>query len=112
MWFTPNKRPVSVSAGDRALLYGSQARGFLGAVEVVSHAPEPNLNDEHRAQYPWRLLHRLLVAKVADGQVASPEAAGISVRKVQRGPHTEISREEYEAGIGALLEAARAAATG
>lgn len=111
MWFPANKRPVSVSAGDRALLYGSKGTGFLAAVEVTSHQPEENTNEGGKDRYPYAMRHRLLVAKIADDNVASPEAAGIDSRKVQRGPHTEISADEYERAVAALLEAARDSAS-
>jgi hypothetical protein len=112
MWFPNKKRPVSVSAGDRALIYGSQSRGFLGAVSIVSHHPEQNLDDrgQVRERFPWKLRYQLLVAKIARGNVASPDDAGINPRKIQRGPHTEISRSEYESGVDALTAAARSVA--
>ena len=103
MWFPNHKRPVSVSRGDRALIYGSQRRGFIGAVEVLSEAPESNPADPH---FVWKLRYRLLVSKAADGNVASPESAGINPNKVVRGPHTEIEVEEYHRGLARLLEAA------
>jgi hypothetical protein len=110
MWFPDSKRPVSVSRGDRAVMYGSQGRGFLAAVEITGEGPEANSDADGATRYPWVLKHRLLVSKVADENIATPEAAGISTRRVQRGPHTEISREEYERAIDALLEAARRSA--
>ncbi len=106
MWFPSTKRPIGISAGDRALIYGSQSRGFIGAVEIVSHAPEENQDPKGRERFPWKIRHKLLVAKVAEGKVASPDAAGINARKIQRGPHTQIGREEYERGVSALIDAA------
>jgi hypothetical protein len=107
MWFPRTKRPVSVSRGDRAVIYGSQGRGFIGAVEVLSSEPEPNESPESGARrYPWILRYRLLAAKAADDNVAHPEAAGIATRRVQRGPHTKIEEEEYQRAAAAVLEAA------
>lgn len=107
MWFPRTKRPTSISAGDRAVVYGSRARGFLASVEITGHAPEPNPREGHQDQFPWVLRHRLLVSKACDGNVASPESAGIRTQRIQRGPHTEIDRDEYERAIDALLAAAR-----
>lgn len=106
MWFPDHKRPHAVSQGDRALIYGSHKRGFIAAVEVVSDQPEPNTDP----RYVWKLRHRLLIAKGADQHVAAPEDAGISTRRVMRGPHTTISPEDYHRGLDALLDAARRAA--
>ncbi len=111
MLFPAKKRPVAVSAGDRAVIYGSQGTGFLAAVEVLSHEPEANTHEETKDRFPFALRHRLIVAKVADEHVASPEAAGIPIRRVQRGPHTEISRAEYERAVAELLQAAGEAAS-
>jgi hypothetical protein len=80
---------------------------ILAAVEITGERPEANTDVDGVGRYPWVLKHRLLVSKVADGNVATPEAAGISTRRVQRGPHTEISRDEYERALDALLDAAR-----
>ena len=109
MWFPDWKRPVSVSRGDRALIYGSQRRGFIAAVEVLSDEPERNAADDH---FIWKLRYRLLVSKAADRNVASPEAAGIDPpNRVVRGPHTEISEDDYHRGVAVMLEvAARTAA--
>ena len=111
MWFPRTKRPASISEGDRAVIYGSQGRGFLAAVEVVGRTPEPNEDDEHRDRFPWVRRHRLLAAKACDGNVASPESAGINTKRIQRGPHTEISPDEYARAVDALLDAARRTAT-
>jgi hypothetical protein len=107
-WFARTKRPVGVSKGDRAVVYGSQGRGFLAVVEVESDAPEPNLhpNPHETERYPYVLRHRLLVSKRADEHLASPEDAGVNPRKIVRGPHTEISRNEYERCVAALVRAA------
>jgi hypothetical protein len=112
-WFAATKRPVGVSRGDRAIVYGSQARGFLAALEVESDAPEPNThrNRAEAERYPYVLRHRLLISKPADENVASPEEAGLNPRRIVRGPHTEISHDEYERCVAALLAAARHSAT-
>lgn len=102
MWFPATKRPVSVSRGDRALVYGSQGRGFIAAVEVLSDAPERN----HDPRFCWKLRYRLLVSKAADGNIASPEAAGINPNRVVRGPHSEIDHDEYAHGVEVMLQAA------
>jgi hypothetical protein len=102
MWFPEHKKPVSVSRGDRALVYGSQGRGFIAAVEVLSEEPEPN-TDPH---YVWKLRYRLLVSKASDRYVASPADAGINPNRVVRGPHTEIDEDEYHRGVEVMLAAA------
>lgn len=103
MWFPRTKPPRAVSQGDRALIYGSQGRGFIAAVEVTGHAPEPNGDP----RYPWRLAYRLLVMKAADKHVALPSDAGINPNKVIRGPHSRIAPDEYERGVRLMLQAAR-----
>ena len=110
MWFPRTKRPASISAGDRAVVYGSQGRGFIAAVEISGHEPELNPRAGHRDRFPWVLKHRLLVSKACDDNVASPEFAQISTQRIQRGPHTEIERDEYERAVAALVDAARRAA--
>ena len=112
MWFPTNKRPVSVSAGDRAVIYGSRAKGFLAAVEVTGDEPEENTDDDGKARFPSVMKHRLLVAKVADNNIASPEAADMNSRRIQRGPHSEINEDEYNRAVAVLLEAAARSATG
>ena len=112
MWFPTNKRPVSVSAGDRAVIYGSQAKGFLAAVEVTGDEPEQNTDEDGKTRFPYVMKHRLLVAKVADNNIASPEAAGMNSRRIQRGPHSEINEDEYNRAVAVLLEAAGRSATG
>jgi hypothetical protein len=102
MWFPATKRPVSIRRGDRALIYGSRGRGFIGAVEVVGDQPEPNSDPRFR----FKLRYRLLVSKAADGNVALPQDAGINPNRVIRGPHTEISEDEYHRGVELLLQAA------
>jgi hypothetical protein len=109
LWFPEKKRPVSVERGDRAVVYGS-SRGFIAAVEVLSEEPEENEDPEGRERWPWRLRHRLLVAKAADGSVADPEAAGIDPARVWRGPTTRVDEEEYRRAVAALLAAASASA--
>ena len=110
MWFPTNKRPASISSGDRAVIYGSKAKGFLAAVEIVGHEPEENQDEDGKTRFPYVMRHRLLVAKLADGHVASPEGAGIPSRRIQRGPHTEINADEYSRAVDVLLEAARRSA--
>jgi hypothetical protein len=110
MWFPGSKRPVSIARGDRAVIYGSRSSGFLAAVEITADGPVPNPRPAHNGRFPWVLGHRLLMSKACDGNVASPEAAGISTRRIQRGPHTEVTREEYRGAVAALLAAAREAA--
>jgi hypothetical protein len=108
-WFAKTKRPVAISAGDRAVIYGSQGRGFIAVVEIVSEEPELNKteNEEDRRRFPWKLRHRLLVCKSADpNNVASPQAAGINPNRVVRGPHTWIEPAEYHAAVRVLLEVA------
>jgi hypothetical protein len=102
MWFPATKRPVSVDRGDRALIYGSRGRGFIAAVEVTGDRPEPN-ND---LRFPFKLPYRLLVSKAADANVALPQDAGIDPRRVIRGPHSGISRDEYNSGVALMLDAA------
>ena len=102
MWFPGKKRPVSVGRGDRALIYGSQGRGFIAAAEVLSDEPEPN----HDRRFPWKLRYRLLVSKSPDRYAATPEAAGINPNRVVRGPHSEINEDEYHRGVAVMLEAA------
>jgi hypothetical protein len=109
LWFPEKKRPVSVEQGDRAVLYGS-SRGFIAAVEVVSAEPEENEDGEARARWPWRLRHRVLVAKAADENVADPEAAGIDPARVRRGPTTRVDEEVYRRIVAAMLAAASASA--
>ena len=111
MWFPRTKRPASISAGDHAVIYGSQAKGFLAAVVVVGHTPEENRNKEGKERFPFVMRHRLLVAKLADDNVAAPEAADIPSRKIQRGPHTEISEDDYRRAVDVLVDAARRSAT-
>lgn len=108
MWFTDTKKPTGISAGDRAIFYGSHGRGFLGAVEVAGREPQPNRDKDAggRKRWPWVLEHRLLVAKAADRHIASPDAAGINARRIARGPHTEIGADEYMAALEQLLAAA------
>lgn len=110
MWFSKNKRPRSISRGDRAVFYGSRASGFLGAVEVTSDAPRPNLSEPNKARFPWVMEHRLLVAKACDDNVATPESAGIKTSRIQRGPHTELDRAEYERAVESLVRAAQLSA--
>lgn len=112
-WFPPNKRPRSIEAWDRALVNGSQRRGLLAVVEVVSGEPEPNdtPDDEARKRWPWKIRYRLLAAKCADHNPATLEAAGIVPRSTQRQPFIHLTREQYVAGVRALAESVvRAAA--
>jgi hypothetical protein len=106
MWFPRTKPPRAVSQGDRALVYGSQGRGFIAAVEVTGHEPEENNN----VRYPWKLGYRLLAMKAADDNVASPAQAGINPNRVIRGPHSTIDPDEYERGVAVMLEAAQRSA--
>ena len=94
------------------MIYGSQAKGFLAAVEVTGQKPEENADNDGKTRFPFVMKHRLLVAKVADNNIASPEAAGIASQRIQRGPHTEIDESEYERAVAVLLEAAGRCATG
>lgn len=107
MWFPRTKRPRSISAGDRAVIYGSQGSGWLAAVDVTGREPEPNRRRGHQERFPWVLKHRLLVSKACDDNVATPESAGISTKRIQRGPHTEIGCDDYARAVTALLAAAR-----
>lgn len=107
MWFPRTKRPSASTPGDRAVIYASRRRGFIGAVEVIGHQPEPNPRSDHAEQFPWTLEHRLLVSKACDDNVASPESVGINPRRIQRGPHTEIDADEDQRAVGALLDAAK-----
>lgn len=114
MWFPRSKRPVSISARDRAIICGSRAKGFLAAVEITSETPEEpdHPREGYRGiEYPWVVKHRLLVSKACDENVASPESAGINTRRIQRGPHTELTPDEYERAVAVLVEAAQRAAT-
>jgi hypothetical protein len=112
MWFPRTKRPISISKGDRAVIYGSRGRGFLAAVEITGAGPEKKDRvGKGGMEFPWVLEHRLLVSKACDDNVAAPESAGISTQRIQRGPHTEITRDEYEHAVEVLLEAARRTAT-
>lgn len=111
MWFPRTKRPVSISRHDRAVIYGSRGRGFLAAVEIVGELEERPQEGYQGREFQWVLEHRLLVAKAADDNVATPESAGISTRRIQRGPHTEITRDEYEHAVAALVAAAQRTAT-
>jgi hypothetical protein len=107
MWFPDHKKPASVQAGARAMIYGSQAHGFIAAVEVLTGVREPNTSDNPDvARHPWVLEYRLLVTKAADANVASPEEAGIPTSRIQRGPHTRIEPDEYERAVEALAAAA------
>lgn len=106
MWFSKTKPPRSIRRGDRALIYGSQARGFIAAVEVTGDGPEDN--DDER--YPTKIAYRLLTMKAADEHVALPEDAGINPNRVVRGPHTKIEPGEYDRGVNAMLAAARLSA--
>jgi len=112
MWFPGTKRPVAISFGDRAVIFGGRARGFLAAVEVVGDGPEENGDEYGRQQFPYVMRHKLLVAKLGDRNVASSEAAGITLRRIQRGPHTQINETEYEKAVEGLLEAASRSARG
>jgi len=112
MWFAKTKRPASISAGDRAVIYGSQAKGFLAAVEVTGEAPEANSDADGKVRFPYVMRHRVLVAKLADNSIAAPENAGIASQRIQRGPHTEIDVDEYARAVQALLAAAELSATG
>jgi hypothetical protein len=69
--------------------------------ETASITREENSDPEGRLRYPSVFKHRLLVSKVADHNISTPESASISTRRVPRGPHTEISREEYERAVAA-----------
>jgi hypothetical protein len=109
--FPGTKRPVAVSARDRAVVYGSQKKGFIAVVEVLSHEPEPNedvrIPAELRQRYPWKLRHQLLVSKAADdNHRATPEDAGIHGQQIVRGPHTKITEDQFHAAVRALLKAA------
>jgi len=101
MWFPTGKPPRSINAHDLALLYGSQRRGFIGAVEVLSGTPQRNPADSH---FTWK--YRLLISKVADGNIAAPETAGINPNRIVRGPHSSIEEQDYRRGLAVLLEAA------
>jgi hypothetical protein len=111
MWFPRSKHPTSISAGDRAVVYASRGHGFIAAVEITGHAPEPNPRPGHQDRFPWVLKHRLLACKACDDNVASPESAGIPMQRIRRGPHTELTREEYESAVAVLVAAARRTAT-
>lgn len=106
MWFPATKRPRAISAGDLAVIYGSRERGFIAAVKVVGHEPR----EQENRRFPYVMDHELLMSKAADSHVASAQAAGIDPQRIQRGPHTQITREQYESAVDALVEAARAAA--
>ena len=105
MWFPPTKRPVSIEVGDRALLNGSQRKGLLAVVEVVSHEPEP------RERCPGKIRYRLIAAKAADGYASALEDAGINPRSTQRQPHIHISPAQYRAGVESLAQAIGRAAS-
>jgi len=106
MWFPGSKKPTGITAGDRGVFYGSHGHGFLGAVEVLSEIPEPQTREEDKDRWPWIMRHRLLVSKAADKNIASPEMAGMTTRRVARGPHTQISAEEYDSAVEQMLRAA------
>ena len=52
---------------------------------------------------------RPTVCRKADGKTASLEDAGIKSPRVQRQPHIELTRPEYDDAVGAMLAAARVA---
>jgi hypothetical protein len=113
MWFPPNKKPTGVSVRDRAVINGSKRRGILAAVEIVSTEPELNTtgNLEERLRWPWKVRHRLLVAKSADERhAATLEAAGISPLSTRHQPHIRLQPVQYHAAVDALLRAAGDAA--
>lgn len=112
MWFPTNKRPSGVRAGDRAIIHGSQGRGFLAVVEVISTEPEPNPTDNSQDQrrWPYRLRYKLLVAIRADSLAPSLEEVGWdNPRRLRRQAHVRTDRETYERVTAALLNAAREA---
>lgn len=109
MWFTPNKRPGGVSAGDRAVIHGSGGRGFVAVVEVTSAEPELNeAEDRHkRERWPWILHYRLLVAIRADDHAPSLEDVGwTNPLRLRRNPHVEIDRATYDRISHAIVEGA------
>jgi hypothetical protein len=107
MWFPPTKRPIGIEAGDRALVNGSQRRGLLAAVQIVSHEPELNetTEEESRERWPWKIRYLLIAAKCADDNLASLEDAQINPRSTQRQPHIHLSPAQYQAGVRSLAAA-------
>jgi hypothetical protein len=109
MWFPPNKRPSGVRAGDRAVLNGSQRRGFLAVVEVLSTGPEPSEADsaDDRRRWPYRLRHSLLVAIRADERAPSLEDVGWeNSLRLRRQPHVSIDERQYRQIADAIVAAA------
>lgn len=114
MWFLATRRPVGISAGDRAVVHGSGDRGFLGVVEVTSSEPGPNTRgDEYgRERWPYTLQHRLLVGILADSNAPSLDKVGWdNPRRLRRNSHIEIDRETYERVAAAIVDGARRAVT-
>jgi hypothetical protein len=112
MWFTPNKRPTGVGAGDRAVIHGAGGRGFLAAVEVISTEPKPNLTERpgEAQRWPWILEHKLLVAIRADEHAPSLDDVGWeNPRSLRRQPHVRIDQEMYERISQAIVAGAREA---
>ena len=109
MWFPPNKRPSGVRAGDRAVIHGSQRRGFLAVVEIISTEPEPNdaPKAEDRKRWPYKLRYKILVAIRADNLAPSLEDVGWdNTLRLRRQPHVKIERDVYERIARAIVEAA------
>jgi hypothetical protein len=108
VWFPAHKRPVAVTPGSRGVLYGAGLARLIGIVETTSQAPEDNTTaaGADYERWPYRIQYRILVAVRAKAPAPRPAAVGISVRRIQRGPHTELTRDEYVRACAAIATAA------
>jgi hypothetical protein len=110
MWFPVTRRPTGINAGDRAVIHGSDGKGFLAAVEVTSPEPEENSDEEGRIRWPHVLQHRLLVGILADHNAPSLDDVGWdNPRRLRRNSHVEIDAETYERIANAVVDGARRA---
>lgn len=108
VWFPAHKRPVAVTPGSRGVLYGAGLARLIGIVETTSEAPEDNTTaaGPDYDRWPYRIQYRLLVAIRAQAPAPKPADVGISVRRIQRGPHTALTPDEYVRACRGITAAA------
>lgn len=108
LWFPAHKRPVAVTNGSRGVLYGAGVARFVGVVQTLSLTPEDNetARGADYERWPYRIRYRLLVAIPAQAPAPRPSDVDISIRRIQRGPHSELTRAEYARTCDAITAAA------